>query len=56
MRTTEGNLGLSSFSMHGDHDLPHMALLMFAVIDTATLVQEPFSECAAFHFLITSHA
>jgi hypothetical protein len=48
-QTTEWNF-LSSFSMHGDHDLPPMPLLMFAVIDAAALFYEPFSKRAAFHY------
>ncbi len=49
MRTAEWNLGPSSFSMHRDHDLALMPLLMFAVIEAAALLEEPRSECAAFH-------
>ena len=31
-----------------------MPLLMFAVIDAAALLDEPFSECAAFHLCMTA--
>jgi hypothetical protein len=49
MRAAQWNFRLSSFSMHRDHDLAFMPLLMFSVIDAAALPDEPFPERAAFH-------
>jgi hypothetical protein len=48
-RTAERNFCLSAFSMHRYHDLPLVPLLMLTVIDAASLLHEPFSECGAFH-------
>ncbi len=48
-RAAERHLCLASFSMHGDYHRTLMPLLMFAVIDATALLDEPFSECAAFH-------
>jgi len=47
----ERNFHLSAFSMHGDHGLPLVPLIMFTVIDAATLLHEPFTECGAFHYI-----
>lgn len=44
------NFRFSALPMHGHHDLPRMPLLMRAVVDAATVLHEPFSECGAFHF------
>jgi hypothetical protein len=35
--------------MKGDHDLTLMPLVMFGMVDAATMPYEPFSERAAFH-------
>jgi len=52
-RAAERHFCLSSFSMHCDHHGTLMPLLMFAMIDAAALLDEPFSECAAFHLCTT---
>jgi hypothetical protein len=49
MRTAERDFRLPTFSMHCDHDFASMPLVMLAMIDAATLLHEPFSECDAFH-------
>jgi hypothetical protein len=54
MRTAERNFRLSSFSMHCDHSGALMPLPMFAMIDAAAPLYEPFSECAAFHLYTTA--
>jgi hypothetical protein len=40
--------------MNGDHDLTLMPLVMFGMVDAATMPYEPFSERAAFHFFISA--
>jgi hypothetical protein len=49
VRTAEGNFRLSFFSVHRDHGMALVPLVMFGMIDAATLLYEPFSKCAAFH-------
>jgi len=49
MRTAEWNLRLPTFPMYCDQDLAFMPLVMFAMIDAAALLYQPFSERAAFH-------
>jgi hypothetical protein len=35
--------------MHCDHDMTIVALLMLMPIEAASLFEQPFSECRAFH-------
>jgi hypothetical protein len=51
MRTAEWNFRLPSFSMRCDHDLAFMPLVMFAMIDAATLLYEPLFEMCCFPLL-----
>jgi hypothetical protein len=55
LRTTEWNLGPSTFSMHGHRDVACMPALMLAMIDAAPLLDQPLSKCCAFHPLLRSH-
>jgi len=48
-RGAERHFCLSSLSVHCDYHGALMPPLMFAVIDATALLDEPFSECAAFH-------
>lgn len=49
-RAAERHSRLSALSVHSHHDLPPVPPLMFAVVDTAPLLHEPFSKCSTLHY------
>jgi hypothetical protein len=49
VRTPEGNLCLSAFSMHCDHDLTLAPLFMLVSVKAATVLGQPFPKCGTFH-------
>jgi hypothetical protein len=48
MRSAKGNLRFSAVSMHRHHDVALVPLLM-PMIESATLLEQPFPKCRAFH-------
>jgi hypothetical protein len=48
MRSAKGNLRFSAVSMHRHHDVALVPLLM-PMIEPATLLEQPFPKCRAFH-------
>jgi hypothetical protein len=49
MRAAQGHFGLSIVAMNGHHDLTVMTLFMFMPIEPASLLDQPFPKCCAFH-------
>ena len=52
MRAPKGNLCLSAFSMHCDHDLTLAALFMLVSVKAATVLGQPFPKCGTFHCFV----
>jgi hypothetical protein len=52
VRAPKGNLCLSAFSMHCDHDLTLAPLFMLVSVKAATVLGQPFPKCGAFHRFI----
>jgi hypothetical protein len=49
VRAPKGNLCLSAFSMHCDHDLTLAPPFMLVPVKAATVLGQPFPKCGAFH-------
>ena len=50
VRAAQRNLRLSTLPMHCHNGLAFVPPMVFTVINAATLLHQPFSECGTFHF------
>ncbi|MFZ1150642.1 MAG: hypothetical protein WAR76_13025 [Xanthobacteraceae bacterium] len=52
VRAPKGNLCLSAFSMHCDHDLTLAPLFMLVSVKAAAVLGQPFPKCGTFHCFV----